>query len=367
MSDLLEHKKFLSLMYNHRSYKGYDELHDLSEKLVQSANKWESDLGCFLGQWIDDSPLIELHTSGSTGERKTIMMPKKAMIASARRTLKFFDLKPNDKALLCLSTGYIAGKMMVVRAILGGLDLISVEVSANPLDTLDERVDFAAMVPAQALTVYNESKHRFDLVKTIILGGAKVDNDLAFKLSEVSTGFWETYGMTETVSHIALRKVKPGKNNAFELMEGLSIHVDDRSCLVVDPSDINQLSLNTNDVIELIDNRHFVLKGRYDNVINSGGIKLYPEEIEARLAIYIQQPFIIISIPHEKWGEAVVLVVESDEEWQPETRLFNGMDKYEIPKAVFCLPLFPRTDSGKIKRNEIKEKLLTGNIYQIKD
>lgn len=353
------HINYNRIKYNHQLYEGPIELVSLINKLKSSEHEWESDLSEFLEEWIKPDGIIELQTSGSTGQRpKTITMQKSAMVYSAQRTLKFFDLQRDDKALLCLSSRYIAGKMMVVRAMVGQLNVVAFGVDSNPLLNLNERIDFAALVPTQVKTALQESKEKFKLIKKVIIGGAAVDSNLLAQLNQVSTEFWETYGMTETVSHIALRKIEGTKVPVFTVLDGIQVTQDDRSCLVIEASNINSERLVTNDVVEFVAENQFILKGRYDNVINSGAVKLFPEQIEALLAKVFHLPFVVSSVPDNKWGEAVVVVFEAKEEPVVDINTLNVLNRFQMPKEIYCIEEFPRTETGKIKRNLIKEQLL---------
>ena len=358
MISTIKHKQYNTLYFNHTFYDGEDQLRKLSDELSLSDLGWRIALGGFLKDWLSDSLDIELLTSGSTGVPKKIIMNKSAMVYSAQRTLYFFHLKKGDKALLCLSTNYIAGKMMVVRALVGGLHLIAHGVDSNPFKFLKEEIDFAALVPTQAKECFENSRDQFNLVKTIILGGAKVDRELAEKMNQVSSECWETYGMTETVSHIALKRIALDVNNSFHLLPGIKITQDNRSCLVIEPSDINQHQLVTNDIVAFKGESEFILKGRYDNVINTGGLKIYPEELEGKLSKKLGQDFIFCGLPDRKWGESVVLVIESNMTLTIDDSLYSTLEKYEKPKNVYFLESFPRTESGKIQRSKIKEIIL---------
>nr|WP_321410775.1 AMP-binding protein [uncultured Carboxylicivirga sp.] len=360
MKEELLHRKYLTLKFNHQLYDGEEGLRNLICLLKEAGDgtEWRLALSRFLEEWMNESSDIELFTSGSTGIPKKIVMSKAAMIYSAQRTLEFFNLKKGDKALLCLSVNYIAGKMMVVRALVGGLHLITNGVQSNPFIALEEEIDFAALVPAQAISAFEQSKEKFLLVKKIILGGAKVEKNLAEMMSHISSEVWETYGMTETVSHIALKRIKSGDMEPFTVLNNIQIYTDNRSCLIIEPSEINSELVVTNDIVELIGKNQFVLKGRFDNVINSGGIKIFPEELEAKLSVYINYSFVIIGLPDEKWGETVALVLESKEKIEIEDAMLNSLKNYEKPKRIYYLDAFPRTESGKVKRGDIKEKIV---------
>lgn len=356
-NSIFQHSHY-AFTYNHRLYSGRDELNNFAIVLSRSHLDWEQSIGRFLLAWFDDSADIEMWTSGSTGEPKKIAVPKSAMLASAKRTLSFFKLKTGQKALLCLSPDFVAGKMMIVRAILGELNLLCHGISSNPLKELKETVEFSALVPTQVWLALKESKPKFDLVSHIIVGGAALDSDLALALKELPTKTWETYGMTETVSHIALRPVGDKVNPFFEVLEGTTIGIDQRSCLFVEPSEINRHRIQTNDVVKLVDKNKFIIRGRFDNLINSGGVKVFPEEVEQFLSDRVKVPFIVTSMPDKKWGQKVVIVFESQTMEIDFNVLFAGLEKHKVPRQAFFVPSFPMTGSGKVKRTRIQELIL---------
>lgn len=345
---------FNSLIYNDVEYNGKDQLYSLVKRLDNSANIWEKDIALFLKVWLNDSDQIELFTSGSTGKPKKVIVQKDAMLASAQRTLSFFNLRAREKVLLALSANYIAGKMMIVRAIVGGLNLISLEIDSNPLKRLNQQVKFTALVPTQVWQAINESKDKFALIDNVIIGGAALDKELAISLGEVNCQAWETYGMTETVSHIAVRKVSSTIDAPFEVLENISIDIDDRSCLNIDLPDMSGETIQTNDVVELTSENSFYFLGRYDNVINTGGLKVFPEEVERLLEDKINKPFVISSLTDEKWGQKVVVIIESSNPIQMDKNLFFELKTHQRPKEIFFQSRFPRTESGKILRRELK-------------
>lgn len=277
-------------------------------------NSVDSDITTFLQEWYDPKDHVIGHTSGSTGTPKEIRLLKKDMLASARLTNEFFNICPSSNLLLCLSPNYIAGKMMIVRTILSGANLVSVKPSSSPLQNIEEDIDFAAMVPMQVITSLSspETATKLAHIKQIIIGGAAVSPTLEQQLQQNPTACYGTYGMTETVSHIALRQINGGKRSPYYFALGkVTFEKDERECLIIHAPHLQQQTFVTNDIIQLTDATHFEWLGRHDNVINSGGIKLFPEKIESRIAPLIPQRFFITSEPDSRLGQKAVLVIES--------------------------------------------------------
>ena len=310
----------------------------------------------FMEEWLDSSPELQLRTSGSTGTPKTITVRKDQLLASAAMTAAYFDFKEGQKALLCLPVHYIAGKMMIVRALYSGLDLICVNPSSNPFESLksDMKIDFAAMIPMQLQQV--KDMPALAQIRTLLIGGGPVDALLEQTIKDLSTQIYHGYGMTETFSHIALRKVN-GKDASpvFVALKGISLAQDSRGCLVINAPLLLEESLTTNDVVELLSPDEFTWKGRFDHVINSGSIKIFPEKLEKKLHPLLQRRFYFVGVPDEKLGQKLVLMIEGErmeesdlEELQAEMKIrFN---KYELPKEIRFLKEFAETDSGKVIR-----------------
>jgi O-succinylbenzoic acid--CoA ligase len=287
---------------------------------------------------------MDLQTSGSTGKPKFISVKKKWMKNSAQLTGKTFGLKEGDSVLLCIPMKYVAGKMMVVRALELGLDLKVVEPSSSPLKNINDSIDFAAMVPLQLENSLNE----LDKVKILIVGGGQVSPQLVEKLQNISTQIYETYGMTETLTHVAIKPLNgPGKSELFQALDGVHFEIDDKGCLVIHAPMLNPESIVTNDIVELVDKSSFRWLGRFDNVINSGGIKIIPEVVEAKLAtVILNRRFFIAGVADESLGEKVILVVEGESV----NITLESLEKYEKPKDIYFIPKFVETKSGKIHR-----------------
>ena len=316
---------------------------------IKEGEAYQKEIGEFLLQWTDSSKTVTVKTSGSTGKPKSIKLSKQAMVHSAIATGDYFKLEPENSALMCLPATFIAGKMMIVRAIILGLRLDLVAPNSKPLELVKKKYMFSAMVPMQ---LQNSLKH-LDKVRTLIVGGAKVSDDLLAKLQESSTTVYATYGMTETITHIAVKKLNKRKANSskpvFEVLPNVEISLDDRNCLIINAPYLNTTLIVTNDVVKLYSKTTFDLLGRIDNVINSGGIKIHPEQLEATLASQINSDFIIASRKNKTLGEEVILVVEGDK-YILKKEIFNTLKKYEVPKSIFFIKHFNRTSSGKINR-----------------
>ncbi len=341
---------------NHRSYSLPELLLRCQKAEHSSLPRWEKEAWTFMAEWLLESPQVQLQTSGSTGLPKMLKIKKQYLRNSARMTLDFLHLLPGDVALLCLSAKHIAGKMMIVRALEGGLNLLLREPNSNPLSGCKEKIDLAAMVPLQVENIMAEGgKSAFAGIKQVIIGGAAVSAALAERIKDLPCCFRETYGMTETVSHIAMRKIsRKGASPYFQPMPGVSLALDERSCLKIEAPHLSDKIIISNDVAEL-SKQGFRLLGRYDNIINSGGIKLLPEEIERKIGFLFKERFFISSRADARLGEKVVLTIETK---QPDayrreclkTKLLEQLSPFECPKAIFFVEKFKETPSGKIIR-----------------
>lgn len=318
----------------------------------------------FIGQWRDASPTVEVHTSGSTGAPKVLYVEKSRMLASARATCDFLGLKPDDVALLCMSVDYIAGKMMVVRSLERQLRLVTVPPSSHPLASpeLDDetlrRIDFAAMVPLQiheSLQVPRE-RELLGKIRHIIIGGGPLDPALEQELSCFDNAIWHSYGMTETLSHIALRRVSGSDATPwFTPLPGISLTTNEENCLVIDAPHLCSQVLTTHDVVELEqDTQRFKVLGRIDNVINTGGVKIQMEQVEQALSPYIHRPFIITKCPDAKFGEIVVMLLQgtSTDVAEVEAVCRQHLPKYACPKCILTVDAIPLTPTGKPARQQ---------------
>lgn len=360
------HKDF---KFNGLSY-SREELKHLGHRFIKEREKYQDSIGSFLLAWLDENDRVEVRTSGSTGKPKKILLRKDHMVNSALATGSFFKLNSKDSALLCLSADNIAGKMMLVRAMTLGLHLDVVEPSSNPLENVSEHYDFCAMVPLQLENSFEE----LDRIKTLIVGGASISNSLKVKAQNASCHIFETYGMTETITHVAVKKVNHVKSSchhepvegvgetAFKAVPNVLFSVDERKCLRIDAQKVADQQIVTNDIVDLISYTEFHWLGRYDNIINSGGVKLFPEQIEAKLSQIISNRSFVMGLPDEQLGEKLVLIIEGeadiDETWR-KVAVLQTLKKYEVPKAIHFLPEFLETDNGKIRRKD------TANLIEV--
>ncbi len=313
----------------------------------------------FVELWFSDAP-IRQKTSGSTGAPKIFALDRAAMRASARMTCAHFGLRRGETALLCLPVAYIAGKMMVVRALELGLRLLLVEPQGNPLAGLDLPVRFAAMVPAQVQAAIRD----LDRIDDLIIGGAATPAPLVAALQQKRTRCWAVYGMTETLSHIAVKPLNRSNRRAvYHALPGVRFAQDKRGCLVVKAPHLGIRRLVTNDRVDRVAETEFRWLGRIDNAINSGGVKVFPEWIEQALSPCFSHRFFIGKESDPKWGEKLILLIEGSP-FPLERSFFRGLDlsPYEIPKAVYFLPRFVETPSGKIQRAETLCRLIEDEI-----
>lgn len=348
-------------------YYSYEDLNEVAYSFVKEGRPFEQDIGNFLLDWLDKKDYIIVNTSGSTGIPKNVKIKKQAMVNSAIATGDFLNLKPGDTALYCLPAHYIAGKMMLVRAMILGLELDLTQPTSQPIFDYAIHYDFAAIVPMQLEKIYSYCNN----IKNIIVGGAPVSDALKIAVQDIKSNIYETYGMTETVTHIALKKLNNFSNEKayhagsvqasyFKTLPNISVSQDDRNCLIINAPKISKEPIVTNDIVELHSETEFEWLGRIDNIINSGGIKLSPEKIEAKLENKIQQRFFIASEKDERLGEQVILVVEGDLNTIANS-VFSELEKYEKPKAIYHINQFFETTSGKIQRSKTLKLLKVQN------
>ena len=320
-------------------------LSSLADRFIKEGEDYKVPLGHFIVQWMDSSSEISLQTSGSTGTPKTVLMSKQAMVNSALATGNYFKLKPGNSALSCLPFEYIAAKMMFVRAYILGLELDCIKPSSNPLESVSRNYDFCAFVPLQL----ENSLEYLHQIKIIIVGGAKLSNGLKLKLKNSFSSVYETFGMTETVSHIAVKNISKSVS-FFEVLPSVSIGVDARNCLTISAPHLVATPIQTNDVVQLRSKTTFEWMGRFDTIINSGGIKIAPEQLEQQLEGFIKERFFITSQKEDSLGEIVVIVIERSKPY--ETLNFDVLEPLKRPKHIYYVDAFKETVSGKIKRQE---------------
>lgn len=329
-------------------------------------NEFEEKVISFLQDWFSDSKTVSVQTSGSTGIPKVFEIEKKRMLSSSKMTCDFLGLKEGDTALLCLPVQYISGKMMLVRAIERKLKVIISVPSSAP--EISENLEFCAMTPLQV----QNSLDKIHFIKNLIIGGAAVSEKLkneistTLQFSNSPTRIFETYGMSETLSHIAFKQISPIQEECFTIFNDVEISVDERNCLKIFAPKINPEILQTNDIVELMhfdsaqcDKKQFKFLGRFDNVINSGGVKIFAEELESLVKKHIDRDLVFLGKPDETLGEKLVLVIEdastplSMTEIKSQISNLKFPSKFHSPKEILFLEKFPRAENGKVLRKEI--------------
>ena len=339
----------------------FEDLKEVAYSLVKEGQPFEKEIGQFLLDWQDQNDFIIVKTSGSTGQPKAIKINKQAMVHSAIATGDFFSLEPGNTALLCLPANYIAGKMMLVRALILGLEIEVIEPKTNPIFDNEVHYDFCAMIPIQV----QKAIQRLDHINTLIIGGASVNYQLKEKLQNLKVNAYETYGMTETITHIAVKKLNnfnadndcsTVETSYFETLPNIKISQNKSQCLVIDAPNILEETIETNDVVKLHSATTFEWLGRKDNVINSGGVKLFPEQIEAKLQPQIASRFFISKENNDKFGEQVILVVE-DKDFNLKSSDLKDLSKLEVPKNIYTVDKFIETSSGKVNRGKTLQLL----------
>ena len=329
---------------------------------------FESAAFSFIREWCSERDFFTQHTSGSTGPPKPISISRPAMLASANLTQQALDLKTGDTALLCLDPNYIAGKMMVVRAFVTGMKLLAVEPSLNPLEKLlpNLPVDFVALIPSQLTDILNsDTRDRLNAIKNIIVGGAPLNELTRTIVNGLRARVYATYGMTETVSHIALQPLNGIlMSEYFKVLPGVSIKIDDRGCLLI-KTPFHGEEDTTNDMVEIRNSEEFKWVGRFDNVINTGGIKVVPEKLESDIhhvlsAIQVSNEIVISSLSDPTFGEKLILLVEGTLPLSVErvmSALREKLPRYHVPKQILMNATIVRTENGKVNRTETKKRL----------
>ncbi|HEY3402391.1 MAG TPA: AMP-binding protein [Ohtaekwangia sp.] len=336
-------------------------IRDILTKTAPYFNTFEQNVFAFIRDWLSDIPAFSLQTSGSTGASKTIIATRDQMIYSAKQTERALGLVPGTTALVCLDPQFIAGKMMLVRCFVTGMQIMAKTPSANVLDNIpDVSLELTAMVPYQIQGIL-ESRLAYKLnnIRTVLIGGAALNDTTKHQLSQFKTDIYVTYGMTETISHVALQRVN-GKNpeDHFKALPGITLQLDDRDCLIIKAPHL-PLEIITNDIAQLVGLNGFRWLGRWDNVINTGGIKVIPEETEkiiqsVFLELGLNHEFFLTGFPDQKLGQRVVLIVKGQLTGYQKSEIITLARKkiqiYAAPKEVICLEQFHYTHNDKISR-----------------
>lgn len=334
------------------------------QNLPNPETPFEKQVITFIKEWFDDSKTVKVQTSGSTGAPKVFEIEKKRMQHSANKTCDILGLRERDSALLCLPIEYISGKMMVVRAMERNLNLVVKTPSINPLNDLKEAIDFCAMSPLQV----ENSLDKIQLIKNIIIGGATVSESLKNKIAEnlnskeskLENHIFETYGMSETLSHIALKKIYPTSEDYFQVLNGVEISLDKRGCLQIFAPKLNSETLITNDLVEIKNSNEFRFLGRIDNVINSAGLKIHPEQLEILVTKEIPNEVIFLGIADELLGQKLVLIIEGKRNTEIIQKLgrISYPSKNHQPKEIIFIEKVPRIPNGKIDRRELTKMII---------
>ncbi|GAB3527337.1 AMP-binding protein [Pontibacter brevis] len=351
----------------------YDEIAAYSFRNSIPLDGYESKTLEFCRNWLNGVQEFPIQTSGSTGAPKTINLTRKQMEASARRTIQLLNLRQGDCSLVCLNTEYIAGMMMMVRVFMGDLNALVVDPVGNPLSLVsrEEKIDFAAFVPMQMQTILQEMPEalpQLNRMKGILLGGAPVSATLQREIQQIKAPVYLTYGMTETVSHIAVRRLNGSEaTDYFQVLDDIQIGLDKRGCLTIKGDITNNELLVTNDIVELLTPTRFRWIGRADNTINTGGVKVQVETVESAIADALAETetsprFFVAAQPDELLGERIVLILEREAmseatEKEMFARLQTRLKKYEVPREIIYSPAFSVTATGKVSRLLTMRKL----------
>ena len=330
------------------------DFNNLNINQLYFKTEFEKKIKLFLEEWFSDFRTVKVQTSGSTGVPKIFDIEKQKMINSAKMTCDFLGLKKGNTALICLPVEYISGKMMMVRSIERKLKLIIADPSLKPLENINDEVDFCAMTPLQV----ENSLDKLHLIKNLIIGGATVSESLkskmtqALKSSNSQTTIYETYGMSETLSHIALKQISPQAEEYFTAFENVSISTDERDCLKIFAPNVNSEILQTNDLVEIKNENQFKFLGRIDNVINSGGAKIFPEQLEALVKKEIPNEVVFLGIDDESLGQKLVVIIEGEKSEDVKNKISKiSFDKnFHKPKDIIFIEKIPRTSNGKVSR-----------------
>lgn len=322
----------------------------------------------FIRAWLQGDTTFTLHTSGSTGTPKPITVSRQQMLTSATLTAQALGLMPGYTALVCLDTRYIAGKMMLVRCLTTHMRIVAVTPTANPLAAVpaDRTIDFTALVPYQVYALLESPERtRLGVIRHTLIGGAALDPHALPALATLPGRFYATYGMTETLSHIALQPLNgPDASPAFRALPGVTLTLDHRGCLVIHAPHVPQ-SIVTNDLVQLIPPDAFQWLGRWDNIINSGGVKIIPEKVEEVVGtilngLNITRSFIVCGLPDPKLGHKLTLIIDGIEftpqQWNVILKkLQEALPAYEVPKDHLSVPALRYTDTGKVHRQKTIE------------
>ncbi len=349
----------------------YISYEELAHSNPSSSNLYFDSILGYCKAYLLGKQVFPVKTSGSTGKPKTILLNREQLKLSAQMTINALSLTKEYKGLVCLSTDHIGGKMMLIRGMELGMELYIIEPTADVSSHHLPPIDFVAMVPLQlkALLMSDSGRNFLSQCKAVIIGGSPIDPLDESQLEQFQSPIYQTFGMTETVSHIALRRLNgPQKELYFRAFKELHLSLDERGCLVICGAITNNVPVSTNDLVELVQRRKFKWLGRIDQVINSGGYKIHPQNISPSIfqvirSIGIQANFITIGLPDSKWGQKVTLVLETEDlkevtKQKILIKLKAKLHPYEVPKSVEKLQMLPRTPTGKVDIGKLSRLLL---------
>lgn len=327
----------------------------------------------FAEQWLGGRTEFTIHTSGSTGEPKPILWKRELMELSARNTLNALDIQPTDKIFLCLSVHTAGGLMMLVRGLMAGLPVKVAEPSGNPMEALprDHDYTFASFVPLQMHHILAmqdfTSVPKLNRFRKVLIGGASMNNEWSRRFTDLDPEFYHTYGMTETYSHIALRKLNGvGATVRYVPLPGAQVSKDREERLVINGPITKYADIVTNDRVKIYPDGSFEILGRMDNIINSGGVKIQLEKVDdaiMRLKQFRGREFFTWYVPDEELGQKLITIIKGEpleamDEYEARVDLRSFLEKYEVPKQFFYTPHFILTESGKIQRQKTAELAL---------
>ncbi|MES2387333.1 MAG: AMP-binding protein [Bacteroidota bacterium] len=356
----------MNIYYQGKTYNAFEPISGETDAYIGFAL-------AFLADWQNGSRAFAFNTSGSTGTPKEIFLTRTQMQASAEGTLAALAMPAAQMALVCLDIHFIAGRMMLLRALIGGMNIILVKPSSDPVSDIPAGLqpDFAAMVPLQVQTILDSGTASeikiLNSMQAVLLGGAAASPKLEEEISKLETPFYHTFGMTETASHIALKAMNGAlKSEFYKVLPGVNISTDSRGCLTVEGPQAGTEPIITNDVVEITAPGKFRWLGRADNIINTGGLKVQAEKVEAEIqaafkAEGVTAEVFVCAMPHHRFGQQVTAIAEgvqpSDETGEYiVARLREVLKREEMPKQWVWLRTFVRTATGKTDRaNTLKQ------------
>jgi O-succinylbenzoic acid--CoA ligase len=324
-----------------------DSLHQHSFVLIQ--------------QWLNGAELFTFHTSGSTGAPKPIQLQRSQLLASAQGTIEALGLTSQEHVLVCMNTQFIGGAMLLIRALMLNAEITLMEPNSHPLSLIETNHPFtlASFAPLQVFPLMSnqhQEHEKLNRFNHILVGGAPIDVALEDLLASLSTRIYHTYGMTETVSHIALKQL--GTNPYYTVLNQVQIKTDAQHCLMICCEATNNQWIQTKDVVELHNTKQFSILGRLDDVINSGGIKIWPQQIEVAIRTVLGSNITnvcVLGMPDVQLGQKVVALLEGNTQIDTEAlkkALSKNLTRYQIPKHFYSLKAFLYTPTGKIDKTK---------------